>query len=130
MSCCFRQAMAAAFSLPGTLRQGTGVDEILARWAVMPPLAAAGILGFPVALLLYDGLGNRALPAIASLVALLFTPMLPLLRRFSGDQKRARHSVVLDTGCAGIRRRVRRDPRTSIFRDGARTREHRILERC
>jgi hypothetical protein len=70
-------AMAAVFSLPCILRQGTGVDEILARWAVMPPLAAAGILGFPVALLLYDGLGNRALPAIASLVALLFTPTLP-----------------------------------------------------
>ena len=71
-------AMAAVFSLPCILRQGTGVDEILARWAVMPPLAAAGILGFPVALLLYDGLGNRALPTIASLVALLFTPLLPL----------------------------------------------------
>ena len=81
--------MAAAFSLPGTLRQGTGVDEILARWAVMPPLAAAGILGFPVALLLYDGLGNRALPAIASLVALLFTPMLPFWSIFWRSEARA-----------------------------------------
>jgi hypothetical protein len=45
---------------------------------VVLPFAASGIVGFPIALLLYDGLGNRALPGIAALIAFLFTPMLPL----------------------------------------------------
>ena len=44
----------------------------------MLPLAVAATLGFRFAPLLYDGLGNRALPAIAALAALLLTPIVPL----------------------------------------------------
>lgn len=70
-------ATAALSALLCVLPFGERLEYIFARWVVMLPLAAAGILGFPIALLLYDGLGNRALPAIAALVALLFTPLLP-----------------------------------------------------
>jgi len=42
------------------------------------PLAIAGVLGFPPALLLYDGLGNRALPFIAAVVAFLLMAGAPL----------------------------------------------------
>lgn len=46
--------------------------------AVFAPLAAAGIVGVPPALLLYPAFGNRALTLIALLVALLLTPIAPL----------------------------------------------------
>jgi hypothetical protein len=42
------------------------------------PLVTAGMLSFAPALLLYDGLGNRALPFIAILVAMVFTSGVPL----------------------------------------------------
>jgi hypothetical protein len=43
------------------------------------PLFVAGILGFGHAILLYDGLGIRILAGIALLVALLLSPLAPLL---------------------------------------------------
>jgi hypothetical protein len=71
-------AAAAIAALPCSLRRSKPLDGFFEKWAVVLPLAAAAILGFPVALLLYDGFGNRASPAITALVALLFTPILPL----------------------------------------------------
>ena len=52
--------------------------------AAIFPLAAAGIVGFSPLLLLYQGLGNRALPFIATLVAVLLTPLLPLCPGIAG----------------------------------------------
>ena len=46
--------------------------------AALLPLAAAGLVGFAPALLLYDGLGNRALVPLAMFVGLLMTPAAPL----------------------------------------------------
>ncbi len=50
--------------------------------AAILPLAAAAVVGFAPALLLYDALGNRALVLIAVLVALLLTPGTPLCAGF------------------------------------------------
>jgi Peptidase family M28 len=47
------------------------------------PLFVAGILGFAHVILLYDGLGIRILAGIALLVALLFSPLAPLLTNLS-----------------------------------------------
>jgi len=47
------------------------------------PLFVAGILGFAHVILLYDGLGIRILAGIALLVALLFSPLAPLLASLS-----------------------------------------------
>jgi hypothetical protein len=71
-------AAAGVSVLPCLLRRFNRFDGAFEGWAVMAPQAASGLLGFPLALLLYDGLGNEALPAIAAFVALLFTPVLPL----------------------------------------------------
>ena len=46
--------------------------------AAILPLAAAAIVGFAPALLLYDALGNRALDLIAVAVGALLTPGIPL----------------------------------------------------
>ena len=46
--------------------------------AAMIPLAVAAMVGFPLALLLYQGFGGHALPLIAVLVALLLSPLAPL----------------------------------------------------
>ncbi|MGC2419469.1 MAG: hypothetical protein WA434_17130, partial [Candidatus Acidiferrales bacterium] len=62
--------------LPATL---PGKDRaLLSGIATIVPLAAAAIVGFGPASLLYDALGNRGLPIIALTVALLLTPMAPL----------------------------------------------------
>jgi Peptidase family M28 len=71
-------AAAALSALPATLRRSARLESILTGVAVFLPLAASGIVGFATVLLLYDGLGSRALPGICALVALLFTPILPL----------------------------------------------------
>jgi hypothetical protein len=49
-----------------------------ASLAAIIPLAVSAIVGFPLALLLYQGFGGRALPLIAVLVALLLSPLAPL----------------------------------------------------
>jgi hypothetical protein len=46
--------------------------------AAILPLAVAAMVGFPLALLLYQGFGSHALPLIAVLVALLLSPLAPL----------------------------------------------------
>ena len=46
--------------------------------AAILPMAAAGLVGFAPALLLYDGLGNRALVPLAAFVGLMLTPAAPL----------------------------------------------------
>jgi hypothetical protein len=71
-------AIAAIAAAPGALGKDRRLNEIFGAWAVVLPLSASGVVGFPIALLLYDGLGNRALPAIAALLAVIFTPILPL----------------------------------------------------
>ena len=71
-------AVAALSALPCIRGWGGHIGERFDGWAVILPLAASGIAGFPIALLLYDGMGSRVLPEIAALVALLFTPILPL----------------------------------------------------
>ncbi len=49
-----------------------------ASLAAIFPLAISALVGFPLALLLYQGFGGRALPLIAVLVALLLSPLAPL----------------------------------------------------
>jgi hypothetical protein len=56
--------------------------------AVTLPLAVAATLGFAPLLLVYQGFGNTALPAISFLLALLFTPLAPM----GADQNRDRQS--------------------------------------
>ena len=69
-------AAAALAGLPATL---PSKDHPTASWfAVVVPLAAAGVVGFGPALLLYDGLGNRALVLISFFVGFLLTPAAPL----------------------------------------------------
>jgi len=56
-------ALAAVSALPGALLRSGQFEEILTGLAVVLSLAASGILGFPIVLLLYDGLGNGRCPA-------------------------------------------------------------------
>jgi hypothetical protein len=49
-------------------------------------LAVSAIVGFPLALMLYQGFGGRALPVIAILVGVLLSPLAPLF----ADVQRAR----------------------------------------
>jgi hypothetical protein len=46
--------------------------------AVILSLAVSAIVGFPLALMLYQGFGGRALPVIAVLVGVLLSPLAPL----------------------------------------------------
>ena len=57
-----------------------------ASLAAIFPLAVSAIVGFPLALQLYQGFGGRALPLIAVVVALLLSPLAPLF----ADVRRAR----------------------------------------
>ncbi len=54
--------------------------------AAILPLAVSVVVGFPLALMLYQGFGGRALPVIAILVAVLLSPLAPLF----ADVQRAR----------------------------------------
>jgi len=54
--------------------------------AAILPLAVSAIVGFPLALLLYQGFGGRALPLIAVVVGVLLSPLAPLC----ADVQRAR----------------------------------------
>ena len=74
--------VAAVASLPATLRH-TPSNRVFALSAILP-LAAAAIVGFPPAILLYDGLGNPALILIALVVAILLTPLAPLCADLRG----------------------------------------------
>jgi hypothetical protein len=68
---------AAVAGLPFSLRQS---EPRHGAWlAAMLPLAVAGILGFDHAILLYSALGVRILAGIAVVVALLLTPLAPIL---------------------------------------------------
>ena len=53
-------------------------SAVTSGFAALLPLAAAALVGFAPALLLYDGLGNRALVPLAVFVGLLMTPAAPL----------------------------------------------------
>jgi Peptidase family M28 len=68
--------IAVLAGLPATLPRTDRAS--LAGIAVILPLAAAAIVGFGPASLLYDALGNRGLPIIALTIALLLTPIAPL----------------------------------------------------
>ena len=68
--------IAALVGLPATLPRTD--RALLSGIATIVPLAAAAIVGFGPASLLYDALGNRGLPIIALTVALLLTPVAPL----------------------------------------------------
>ena len=70
--------VAAVLALPATLRRAPRTNDRFADVAAVFPPALAGLVGFAPLLLLYDGMGNRALPVIAALVALALTPALPL----------------------------------------------------
>lgn len=74
--------VAAVAGLPGTARR-TGSGSGFALSAILP-LAAAGLVGFPPAILLYDGLGNGALILIAMLVGFLLSPLAPLCADLRG----------------------------------------------
>jgi hypothetical protein len=68
--------VAALAGLPATM--GRGESVAVPGLSAILPLAAAGIVGFPPAVLLYEGLGNRGLPLIALVVGLILTPVAPL----------------------------------------------------
>ena len=73
------KSVARALLIPGALAgllivfraQSSSLAAIL-------PLAVSAMVGFPLALLLYQGFGSHALPLIAVLVALLLSPLAPL----------------------------------------------------
>ena len=69
-------AVAALAGLPATLPRTD--RSVLSGIAAILPLAAAAIIGLGPASLLYDAVGNRGLPIIALVVALLLTPIAPL----------------------------------------------------
>jgi hypothetical protein len=72
-------AVASLTALPLVLRaKWERLDSIAGIARILPPVTA-GILSFAPMLLLYDGLGNRALPLIAIVVAVVFTSGVPLL---------------------------------------------------
>ncbi len=74
--------IAPLIALPATLRRPVQMkvpaDDKFTDVAAILPAAIAGVVAFAPLLMLYDGMGNRALPFIAVLVALALTPMLPL----------------------------------------------------
>jgi Peptidase family M28 len=72
---------AVVVGLPFTLRRNEPSKGVWLAAAL--PLFVAGILGFTHVILLYDGLGIRILAGIALLVALLFSPLAPLLASLS-----------------------------------------------
>ena len=74
--------VAAVAGLLGTLRRAE--SEVGFELMVILPLAAAGIVGFPPAILLYAGLGNAALILIALLIAVLLSPLAPLCADLRG----------------------------------------------
>jgi len=69
---------AALLGLPWTLRRSE--PPAAPVLAVAGPLIVAAVLAFPPALLLYDGMGGRALVGVALTVAVVLTPMAPLMR--------------------------------------------------
>ncbi|HEX4075850.1 MAG TPA: M20/M25/M40 family metallo-hydrolase [Candidatus Acidoferrales bacterium] len=71
-------AVAALAGLPATLARSDDTASFMWDVAAILPLAAAAIVGFGPASLLYDALGDRGLPVIALLVGLLLTPIAPL----------------------------------------------------
>jgi hypothetical protein len=74
--------VAALAGLPATMpRQAGGASSAV---AAILPLAAAGIVGFAPALLLYDGLGIRGMVLIAALIGLILTPLAPLCADLRG----------------------------------------------
>jgi hypothetical protein len=82
--------VAAFAGLPTTLRRsqtasGLGAgDGLGAATAAILPLAAAAIVAFEPALLLYAALGNRGLVFIAVLVGFICTPLAPLCSDLRG----------------------------------------------
>ena len=68
---------AVLVALPFTLRRSEPRNGVWLSAAL--PLFVAGILGFGYAILLYDGLGIRIIAGIALIVAILFSPLAPLL---------------------------------------------------
>ena len=97
-------AVAALAGLPATIPRSE--STALAGLAAVLPLAASGIVGFAPAILLYDGLGNRGLPVIALVVALILTPLAPVcadLREVAGLRSLAFVWVpILGTGLAAF----------------------------
>src|SRR4029077_15651870 len=70
--------IASLTALPMGLRlKWNHLESIAGLLRILPPVTA-GILSFAPMLLLYDGLGNRALPFIAIVVAGVFTSGVPL----------------------------------------------------
>jgi peptidase M28-like protein len=70
--------VAALFAIPMIFVRNPRLDLEFSAAAAIFPVASAGIVAFAPLLLLYDGLGNRALPFIAAFVAIVLTPLLPL----------------------------------------------------
>ena len=78
-----------------------GLATVLLRadddWSWMPPLIAAALVIFPLAWMLYYGMGDGALPGVTILVALVLTAALPAL---AGASRRAR-GLLAATAAAG-----------------------------
>lgn len=76
--------VAAIFGVPMIFVRNIRLDVEITIAAAIFPVAAAGIVSFTPLLLLYQGMGNRALPFIAALVAVTLTPLLPLCPGIAG----------------------------------------------
>ena len=77
-------AIAALSVVPLIFVRNARLIAELSFAASLFPAAVAGIVGFSPLLLLYQGLGNRALPFIATMVAVMLTPLLPLCPGIAG----------------------------------------------
>jgi hypothetical protein len=96
--------VAGAAGLVGVLRRGRRDGAAAAgafgagtfdAWATLPPLVAAALLLFPVAWMLYDGMGDGALPGLAAVVALALTTA---LSAFAAAPRRARARLAAAAG--------------------------------
>jgi Peptidase family M28 len=83
--------LAVVAALPFVLRRG---EPRNGPWLLAAlPLFVAGILGFDHVILLYDGLGVRILAGIALVVALLLSPLAPLLASLREPKGMARFAL-------------------------------------
>ncbi|HXT51817.1 MAG TPA: M28 family peptidase [Thermoanaerobaculia bacterium] len=78
-----------------------GLGATLARagngWSWLPPLVAAAVVIFPMAWMLYDGMGDGALPGVTILIALVLTAALPA---FAAAARRQRLLLAAAGGAA------------------------------
>ncbi|HEV8240078.1 MAG TPA: M28 family peptidase [Thermoanaerobaculia bacterium] len=90
------------FVVPVLVAGLAGLAAALTRagdaWSWLPPLVVAAVVCFPLAWMLYDGMGDGALSGVTILVALVLTGALPAL---AGASRRWRKMLAI-AGAAGV----------------------------